>query len=164
MKPLTPGRKTADWYRDLLFANTDPGLKSAILDGAISASKGNVLHLGNVRDFLASLDSVDTAGNKILARQVGAARQELPAQTEGSRTTPETRPHSFPRSHLLAKANVERPSAADRQQAMRAGDRQRAVADREADALGRSRADVAGGQYAGQASSPAGTGRDPRGP
>lgn len=65
--------KHADWYRSLLLASADAGLKSAILNGAISASKGNVLHLGNVRDFLASLDSVDMAGDKVLARQVGNA-------------------------------------------------------------------------------------------
>ena len=65
--------KHADWYRALLLAGTDDGLKSALLNGAISAAKGNVLHLGNVRAFLASLDAVDATANRVLARQVGAA-------------------------------------------------------------------------------------------
>lgn len=63
----------ADWYRDLLRAAADSGLKAAVLDGAISASKGNVLHLGKVREFLASLEDGDLIGSKVSSHHHSAA-------------------------------------------------------------------------------------------
>jgi tetratricopeptide (TPR) repeat protein len=49
--------KTADWYRGLLAADADPKMRPTIFSGALAAVRGNVLHLGNVRAFVASLDS-----------------------------------------------------------------------------------------------------------
>jgi tetratricopeptide (TPR) repeat protein len=63
----------ADWYRNLLLHDASSTLKRTILQGAISASRGQVLHLGNVWAFLASLDSIDTTHDKHLAQEVEKA-------------------------------------------------------------------------------------------
>ena len=48
--------EAADWYRGLLLDLGDASLKPAILSGALSAARGDALHLGDVRAFLASVD------------------------------------------------------------------------------------------------------------
>ena len=65
----------ADWYRNLLLSDASSTLKHTVLQGAISASRGQVLHLGNVWALLASLGSIDTTHDKHLAQEVeNAAR------------------------------------------------------------------------------------------
>jgi len=89
----------ADWYFAAVTAEAARYMRGTVLNSALSAAKGNALHLGNVRPYIAAMVARSNPGDKDLLRELNDATnnfnrnlQELDRLQKPDSLTPRVKP------------------------------------------------------------------------